>query len=119
MNPECMGGPQTQKNPAECCPMPKMIDESIIAKCDQEFPTSMPPSPAGKMNGCCFSECILNSTNILVNSAVDKAAAIKILTANADATWVPIITAAIDKCQADGQYSLEFNRLTFFKYTTL
>ena len=101
MNPECMAGPQTQKNPAECCTMPKMLDESIITKCDQEFPTVV-PAPGAKMNGCCFSECILNSTNIMVNGAIDKATAVKVLTANADAAWIPIITAAIDKCQADG-----------------
>lgn len=45
-NPECMAGPGVEKNPMECCAMPKLVDEAIFQACKAEFPMpSRPPGP--------------------------------------------------------------------------
>lgn len=116
MNHACMRGPGS-KDPSECCEMPTLIDTAIVEKCKAAFPRPPRPSgppptggpsggppPHGGPKGCCMSECIMNTTGILINGKVDKVVAQKVMAQNlqGDATWVLIINNAIDKCQIDG-----------------
>lgn len=116
MNHACMKGPGS-KDPLECCEMPSLIDTAIVEKCKTAFPklprpsgpppTGNPsgaPPPHGGPKGCCMSECIMNTTGILINGKVDKVVAQKVMAQNlqGDATWVLVINNAIDKCQIDG-----------------
>ncbi|CAO1368761.1 unnamed protein product [Diamesa serratosioi] len=106
-NHSCMRGHEA-KDPSECCEMPEVIDSAIVEKCKGAFPKPRGPPPFGDPSpgvprGCCMTECILNSTGILVNGKVDKIVAQKVMAKNlqGDAAWVLIINNAIDKCQID------------------
>ena len=114
MDQSCWKGPGVAKDPKDCCEMPALIDTDIVEKCKAAFPRpsgppptglpSGPPPPKGGPKGCCMSECIMNSTGILVNGKVDKIVAQKVMAQNlqGDAAWVLVINNAIDKCQLDG-----------------
>lgn len=46
-----------------------------------------------------MSECIMNKTKVLVNGNFDKAAALTVLSKNADAAWKTVISTAVTTCE--------------------
>jgi hypothetical protein len=116
-----MKGPPTDKTPNECCQIPDIIPQSVFEKCEAANPRPPPPAhgmpPKGEYAvkafiqllqsfpplGCCMSECVMNTTGIMVNGKLDKAAAVKYMTERltGDAEAIRVATAAVDYCEKE------------------
>lgn len=106
----CGGPPPNNKNPSECCEIPKMLDPPQFAACEAKYgkPGAPPPQgdglpPAGPPAGCCYSECIFNATKALTNGDIDVAALKSYMKGrySVNNDWAPIIDKAIEECAAE------------------
>lgn len=83
-----------------------MVDESALATCTAQYPTTTAPTTEeGKSHrhrggDSCIIECYLNQTAIYKNGALDKATAITVLGKSLDAPLKKTLATALDTCMA-------------------
>ncbi|XP_055686051.1 general odorant-binding protein 67-like [Lutzomyia longipalpis] len=128
---DCRDLPPLRINPKECCRQPKLIDDSVFARCFENFgvrnrnfqPPPPPPRqgfrqsapPRGFRGGppgfpsSCIAECVFNSTNLSLDDPKTAADYIGATLQGGGAEWIPIFVEGFATCTKAASEKLREN----------
>lgn len=106
-HPNC-GPPPNDKDPKECCDVPKPAENGILDACIAKHgkpgpPPAGPPSgpPMGPPPGCCLAECVFNATNTVTNGEINVAALKSYIKGRGSGEWGAVLEKAVEDCVAE------------------
>ncbi|XP_058466810.1 general odorant-binding protein 67-like [Malaya genurostris] len=89
------------RKPADCCPLPPLIQKDIVDECREKHPTKFAPG-SKRTEGSCIAECVLRKINAFDagSNTLDKEKIGKAIleTAGNDEDFMPMLNKIVDIC---------------------